>query len=315
MKITVWAALAVVTLGVVVAGWQGSTPAEWSTFSLDRSHLEAQAKRVLATHTTADAESLAGRTLAWLSGLVTGRYRAVATLSSYSALEELPQPVLVAVVSTTGVPRERTSPAEPFLSSPDAALSEVMQVANAAAERTAALLGLSLRHTFALAPLNDTLAASGRVLGCLYDLDRGVVYVAPSLYAALVEVPLAWAQHSYAELEQQSSVLHATNAARPSSTALDTLLALGAAAVRALHQSVWECLACIIVLAIGLPLAANFVLADLVQLLCKVYQVPAATCIDYVLAAVLLVDLLLPLFAYAIFKVCKLQAGACQSAV
>eukprot|EP00698_Gefionella_okellyi_P024620 TRINITY_DN8756_c0_g1_i1.p1 TRINITY_DN8756_c0_g1~~TRINITY_DN8756_c0_g1_i1.p1 ORF type:complete len:325 (-),score=51.22 TRINITY_DN8756_c0_g1_i1:43-972(-) len=208
-----------------------------------------------------------------------------------------------AIVAVVGSDSVRTrGEDEPFLSAPTNEALQTLVSASAGFVSAVERLSGRLPHAFELRVAKASAKDSPYVI---WNVTSGVVTLNSFVLPYLATLQSDFFNNTFQKMS-------ADVAAMPEEVgAAATCVAIAQRIVGYLQESIWECIVCIVVLAIGLPLAANFLLAAMMEQLCDYFGWPAQTCTDLVLSALVLVDILLPLFAYVIVKACKLQAGAC----
>jgi len=165
-------------------------------------------------------------------------------------------------------------------------------------------IGVQLPYGFTLRIMDNSHMEDAQAI--VYDAASGVVELHPRWAELIVNIPLEIVSEAYTVMAHDLPSIEA-------SSALERLVKMAQRTLEAVKYNMWECIVCIIVLGIAFPMAANFLLAAIVQFLCHELHIVPQTCAQYLLSVLLLINVLLPLFAYAIFKICKLQSKACTS--
>jgi len=206
-------------------------------------------------------------------------------------------------VMIPGQPRKRTE-GEPFLTL-DSSSQKLTQIAPYI-ERISTFIESTM--TRKLLPITLSFTPLPNQLVAVYDVGDGKFMLNSKWMSYLDQVPMEWIIYTYdvilSSLEKFTFAPGFSITDPVSSSDLANKLFSDLPSI--LHESVWLCISCIIVLSIGLPLLANYVFIEIAVWACQQYHWDEDTCGDAVAVAITLAYALLPLFAYVIYVVCNL---------
>eukprot|EP00296_Roombia_truncata_P008148 JP446624.1.p2 GENE.JP446624.1~~JP446624.1.p2 ORF type:complete len:192 (+),score=55.40 JP446624.1:322-897(+) len=159
-------------------------------------------------------------------------------------------------------------------------------------------------------PIHITALAENSTRFAEYDIDASVMSISPWLLTQFKSLPDSDVEDIFTRVLIKISEVCQSSSAKDLQSKLLPLAHDLAGLVAA--SGLLMCVACIVVLTVALPLAFNLFMGHLAENYCEHHHMADDACDDLVQSVVALSLMLMPLFAFAVFKICKVQTRCAQ---